>query len=229
MEPEYAAVSADSKRAFISLQEANAIAALDIEQGVFTSIKGLGFKDHSVSGNGLDMRRDGKIQIQPEPNVYGMYNPDGITTYTAGGKTYILTANEGDSRDWNGYTNEKDIKLGKGQDGNADKDIKLTTFDPSNYEVGAGGTGFVSGKTYLFGARSFSIWDADNMSLLYDSGADFEQITARLLPQYFNWSNDDFVFEKRSAKKVPNLRTLKSASWTVSRMLLSAWSGSAAI
>ncbi|MEK3757000.1 choice-of-anchor I family protein [Paenibacillus sp. FSL P4-0338] len=209
LEPEYAAVSADSKRAFISLQEANAIAALDIEQGVFTSIKGLGFKDHSVSGNGLDMRRDGKIQIQPEPNVYGMYNPDGITTYTAGGKTYILTANEGDSRDWNGYTNEKDIKLGKGQDGNADKDIKLTTFDPSDYEVGAGGTGFVSGKTYLFGARSFSIWDADNMSLLYDSGADFEQITARLLPQYFNWSNDDFVFEKRSAKKGPEPEDVK--------------------
>lgn len=95
MEPEYAAVSADSKRAFISLQEANAIAALDIEQGVFTSIKGLGFKDHSVSGNGLDMRRDGKIQIQPEPNVYGMYNPDGITTYTAGERHISLLPMKG--------------------------------------------------------------------------------------------------------------------------------------
>ncbi|WNS46316.1 choice-of-anchor I family protein [Paenibacillus sp. MMS20-IR301] len=209
LEPEYAAVSADSKLAYISLQEANAIATLDIEKGIFTAVKGLGFKDHSLTGNELDMRRDGKIQIQTEANVLGMYNPDGITTYTAGGKTYILTANEGDSRDWKGHLNEKDVVLGKGQDGDSSKDMKVTAFDTSEYEVGAGGTGFNSGTMYLFGARSFSIWDAADMSLVYDSGAEFEQITAKLLPEYFNWSNDDYVFEKRSAKKGPEPEDVK--------------------
>ncbi|ULO05488.1 choice-of-anchor I family protein [Paenibacillus sp. 19GGS1-52] len=209
LEPEYAAVSADSKLAFISLQEANAIATLDIAKGTFTSIKGLGFKDHSAAGNELDMRRDGKIEIKTEANVFGIYNPDGITTYTTGGKTYIVTANEGDSRDWNGYINEKDIKLGKGQDGDATKDMKVTTFDTSDYEVGVNGAGFISGKTYLFGARSFSIWDAEDMSLVYDSGAGLEKQTAKLVPKYFNWSNDDFVFEKRSAKKGPEPEDVK--------------------
>ncbi|MNO27281.1 Endo-1,4-beta-xylanase A precursor [compost metagenome] len=209
LEPEYIAVSADSKQAFVSLQEANAIATLDVETGAFTSIKGLGFKDHSVPGNELDMRRDGKIEIKTEPNVLGMYNPDGIATYTSGGKTYVITANEGDSRDWDGYINEKDVTLGKGQDGDAAKNMKVTTFDTSDYEVGADGAGFKSGKTYLFGARSFSVWNAEDMSLVYDSGADFEQITARLVPQGFNWSNDDFVFEKRSAKKGPEPEDVK--------------------
>jgi 2',3'-cyclic-nucleotide 2'-phosphodiesterase (5'-nucleotidase family) len=144
------------------------------------------------------MRRDGSINIQTENNVLSMYNPDGITTYTYNGKTYLITANEGDSRDWNGYKNEKDIVLGKGQDGNATKDMKVTTFDTSDYEVG---TGFDVAKTYLFGARSFAVWDADTMSLVYDSGAEIEKRTVQLLPEYFNWSNDDTVFEKRSAKK----------------------------
>ncbi|OKP83207.1 hypothetical protein A3842_09415 [Paenibacillus sp. P3E] len=209
LEPEYIAVSADSKHAFISLQEANALVTLDVETGAFTSIKGLGFKDHSIPGNELDMRRDGKINIKSEPGVLGMYNPDGIATYTAGGKTYVITANEGDSRDWSGYSNEKDVTLGKGQDGDATKSMKVTTFDTSDYEVGPAGAGFVSGKTYLFGARSFSVWNAEDMSLVYDSGADFEKITATLLPKGFNWSNDDFVFEKRSAKKGPEPEDVK--------------------
>lgn len=209
LEPEYAAVSADSKKAYITLQEANAIATLDIEKGIFTAIKGLGFKDHSLAGNEIDMRRDGKIDIKTEANVLGMFNPDGITSYTVGGKTYLLTANEGDSRDWNGYLNEKDISLGKGQDGDATKTMKVTAFDTSGYEVGTNGSGFDSGKTYLFGARSFSVWDADTLSLVYDSGADFEKVTAKLLPQYFNWSNDDLVFEKRSAKKGPEPEDVK--------------------
>ncbi|WP_052339898.1 choice-of-anchor I family protein [Gorillibacterium massiliense] len=209
LEPEYIAVSADSKKAYVTLQEANAIATLDITGGTFTSMKGLGFKDYSVAGNELDMRRDGTINIKTEPNVFGIYQPDGITAYTVSGKTYLITANEGDSRDWNGYLNEKDIKLGKGQDGDASKDIKLTTFDTSDYEVGVNGAGFASGKTYLFGARSFAIWDAENMSLVYDSGSTLEKKTAKYLPNYFNWSNDDLVFEKRSAKKGPEPEDVK--------------------
>ncbi|SES94840.1 choice-of-anchor I family protein [Paenibacillus sp. NFR01] len=210
LEPEYAAISADSKKAYITLQEANAIATLDIEKGEFTAIKGLGFKDHSLPGNEIDIRRDGKINIKTEENYFGMFNPDGIASYAVGGKTYLLTANEGDSRDWNGYVNEKDITISNGgQDGDPSKKMKVTAFDTSGYEVGTNGSGFDSSKTYLFGARSFSVWDADSLQLVYDSGADFENYTAKLLPQYFNWSNDDLVFEKRSAKKGPEPEDVK--------------------
>lgn len=202
-EPEYIAIAGN--QAFVSLQEANAIATIDIPSGQVTSVKGLGFKDHGRAGNELDMYRDGKVQIQTEKQVYGMYMPDGIAAYQSGGKTYLLTANEGDSRDWAGYINEKDIELAAtGRDGKDGKAIELTTFDTSDYDGK-----FEEDATYLFGARSFSIWDTSDMSLVYDSGSDFETITGSLYPKYFNWSNDDDVMDKRSAKKGPEPEDVK--------------------
>ena len=59
------------------------------------------------------------------------------------------------------------------------------------------------------GGRSFSIWKADTMELVYDSGSDFEKITAEAYPQYFNWSNDDDEMDKRSAKKGPEPEDVK--------------------
>ena len=72
-EPEYIAVSADSKTAYVSLQEANAIATLDIETATFTSVKGLGFKDYGAPTNEVDIYRDGTANIKPEPGYYGIY------------------------------------------------------------------------------------------------------------------------------------------------------------
>ncbi len=57
LEPEYIAVSHDSKTAWVTLQENNAMAILDIEAGVFTQLVGLGFKDHSQDGNGYSTMR----------------------------------------------------------------------------------------------------------------------------------------------------------------------------
>lgn len=203
LEPEYITIA--NGKAYVSLQEANAIATIDISSGEVLSIKGLGFKDHSQVGNELDMYRDGKIGIKSEAKVYGMYMPDGIASYTANSKTYIVTANEGDSRAWGDYTNELELKLADGgQDGKKDKAIKVTALDPKSSDGN-----FNAGATYLFGARSFAIWNADDMSLVYDSGSDMEQITARELPDYFNWSNDDDVMDKRSAKKGPEPEDVK--------------------
>lgn len=202
-EPEYIAVAGN--QAFVSLQEANAIATIDIPSGLVTSVKGLGFKDHGQAGNELDMYRDGKVQIRTEKQIYGMYMPDGIATYQSGGKTYLLTANEGDSREWGDYSNEIDIELAAtGRDGKDGKSIKLTTFNTSDYDGK-----FEKDATYLFGARSFSIWDTSDMSLVFDSGSDFERITGSLFPKYFNWSNDDDVMDKRSAKKGPEPEDVK--------------------
>ncbi len=99
VEPEYITVSSDSTNAYISLQENNAIAILDLTTSTITDIFPLGVKDHSLPGNGLDASdRDGGINIQTQP-VFGLPMPDAIATYNAGGVDYIVTANEGDARD----------------------------------------------------------------------------------------------------------------------------------
>lgn len=106
LEPEYITVSHDSRTAWVTLQEANAVAVLDIASGEFSALRGLGFKDHLLAGNGLDVSdQDGRIAIQNWP-VLGMYQPDAIASYRYQGHTYLVTANEGDSRDYAGFSEE---------------------------------------------------------------------------------------------------------------------------
>ena len=101
LEPEYIAISEDSTTAWVALQENNALAKIDIASATVTDILPLGYKDHGVAGNGLDVSdEDGEINITTWPGVLGMYQPDAIAAYSAGGNTYLVTANEGDSRAW---------------------------------------------------------------------------------------------------------------------------------
>lgn len=101
LEPEYITISADSKTAWVTLQENNAIARIDIAQQKVTDIYPLGYKDHGVVGNELDVSdKDKKIDIKTWAGLVGMYQPDSIANYQANGQTYLVTANEGDSREW---------------------------------------------------------------------------------------------------------------------------------
>lgn len=101
LEPEYITISGDSKTAWVTLQENNAIARIDIAQQKVTDIYPLGYKDHGVMGNELDVSdRDSKIDIKTWTGLVGMYQPDSIANYQVNGKTYLVTANEGDSREW---------------------------------------------------------------------------------------------------------------------------------
>src|SRR5207249_3533414 len=103
VEPEYIAVSHNSKTAWVTLQENNAIAILDIEAGTFTQLVGLGFKDHSQAGNRLDVSdQDGGINIANWP-VFGIYQPGAIDSKRVGGVTYRVMANEGDTRAYTGF------------------------------------------------------------------------------------------------------------------------------
>lgn len=108
LEPEYIATA--GKYAYVSLQEANAIATLDLESKKFTSVLSLGFKDHSVAGNEIDLLDDGKAKIKNQ-NVYGVYMPDGIDAFEVNGETYLITANEGDAREWGDYSGVKKTKI----------------------------------------------------------------------------------------------------------------------
>lgn len=100
-EPEYIAVSADSKTAWVTLQENNALALVDLQKGKISQVLPLGVKDHGTTGNGLDASdKEKKINIRPWAGVKGMYQPDAIASYSVGGNTYLVMANEGDSRAW---------------------------------------------------------------------------------------------------------------------------------
>ena len=101
-EPEYIALSADGRTAWVTLQENNALAKVDVATATVTDILPLGFKNHGVAGNELDASdADGKtINIKTWPGVHGMFQPDAMASYNVGGKTFLVTANEGDARAW---------------------------------------------------------------------------------------------------------------------------------
>lgn len=216
-EPEYIAVAVDGRTAWVALQENNAIAELDVVTGTIRAVRPLGFKDHSRPRNALDAsNRDGGINIRTWP-VLGMYMPDAIASYGVRGKTYYLTANEGDSRDYDGWSEEfrlKDLTLADGvfdagiqDDANLGR-LKVTSTmgvsngcNPSDIATDVK-TDCVYDTIYAYGGRSFSIWSADGKQT-YDSGSEFERITAQLIPGNFNSNNDENAFDNRSDDKGP--------------------------
>ncbi|MFC3114738.1 choice-of-anchor I family protein [Cellvibrio fontiphilus] len=101
LEPEYIAVSADSRTAWVTLQENNALAVVDIASATITSVKALGYKDHGAAGKGMDSNdEDGLINITTHAGVRGLYLPDAIHAFSVNSSTYLVTANEGDARAW---------------------------------------------------------------------------------------------------------------------------------
>lgn len=208
LEPEYITVSRNSRIAWVSLQEANALAVVDIKRARVVDIKPLGTKDHSLPGNELDAsNKDDAINITNWP-IKGMYMPDGISSYTFRGRTYIVSANEGDSRDYEGYSEEarvKDLVLDPVAFPNAatlQEDENLGRIKTTLANGDTDGDGDFD-ELYSYGARSFSIWTA-NGKQVYDSGSDFEHIIASELPDDFNSNNDENdSFDSRSDDKGP--------------------------
>lgn len=196
VEPEYIAVSADGKTAWISLQENNALAKLDVENAIIRDIYPLGFKDHSQEGNELDpSNKDGKVALATWP-VLGMYQPDSIAAFTGqDGKTYIVSANEGDSREYeddngNGFVEEariKDLKLDPTAFPNAEELQKEENLGRLKITTTLGDTDNDGDydQLYSFGARSFSIWSEEG-ELVFDSGSQFAKVLANQYPSFFN-------------------------------------------
>jgi hypothetical protein len=215
LEPEYIAVSSDSKTAYVALQENNAIAVVDIESAKVLDVLPLGTKDHSVEGNGFDAsNRDDAIDIKTQPTK-GLFQPDAISIVEKDGRTFILTANEGDARDYDGFSEEARVK---------DLTLDPTAFPNAaelqqNENLGRLNTTTTLGDTdgdgdfdeiYSYGARSFSVFEVTNdgsgpqLTQVFDSGDQLEQITAQLLPNDFNSTNDENdSFDARSDDKGP--------------------------
>ena len=208
LEPEFIAFSSDSTRAFVSCQEANCIATLELASGEWLSVKGLGFKDHMLPENALDASdRDDAIRIANWP-ISGILMPDGIARFTIDGVDYIATANEGDGRDYGGYSNEtrvKDVVLDPVAFPDAaslqlQANLGRIKMDASQGDIDNDGD---YDALYSFGGRSMSILDASG-TLIADTGRLMEEVTATLLPDFFNSTNDENdTFDNRSDDKGP--------------------------
>jgi 2',3'-cyclic-nucleotide 2'-phosphodiesterase/3'-nucleotidase/5'-nucleotidase len=207
LEPEYIAVNADGTTAWVALQENNAFAIIDIETASVTDIVPLGTKDHSIPGNGLDASdKDDKVNIRNWP-VKGFYLPDAIATYEVNGETYILSANEGDAREYDTFEEEVRVK---------DVELDPTVFDNIEWlqdndnlgrlaitqTIGDLDNDGLYEELYSFGARSFTIWNSD-AELVWDSGDDFEVVTSNVYGYDFNNNNDENEGDTRSDAKGP--------------------------
>ena len=194
LEPEY--IAASNTKAYVTLQEANAIAVLDISGGSYDGVYSMGFKDLGAESNAIDVLEDDKYEAAVYPDAVGAYMPDGIAAWESGGQQYIATANEGDAREWGDYANEGKVSI-TSADGTEAKKVRAIKAD--------GTDGLPEGKTVLFGGRSFSIYKVEDSGLkqVYDSGNEFEKKTAETLASYFNCSNDDNLIDSRSRKKGP--------------------------
>jgi hypothetical protein len=209
LEPEYIAVSEDGARAWVTLQEANALAIIDVAAAAVERVVPLGYKNHALLGNELDVSdQDGAINIKNWP-IFGMYQPDAIASYQVAGQTYLITANEGDVREWGDYA--EPLRLG-----NEGYVLDATRFPDAatlkqNANLGRLNVSTATGDTdddgdfdaiYAFGARSFSVW-TDAGALVYDSGNEIELRTAKRLPGNFNSNSTANNFDNRSDDKGP--------------------------
>lgn len=200
LEPEY--IACNNNTAYITLQEANAVAILDLVSATYRGVYSLGYQDLSLEENALDLIEDGVYAANTYPDAVAAYMPDGIAMYESDGKTYLVTANEGDAREWGSeedgtaFSNEiKETLIAT--DGTEAEKVRV--IDPEVTD------GLPEGKTVLYSSRSFSVFrvDEDGLTLVFDSGKDFEALSAKYIPEYFNCSNDDNDYDSRSPKKGP--------------------------
>ncbi|XP_078667821.1 mesenchyme-specific cell surface glycoprotein-like [Branchiostoma floridae x Branchiostoma belcheri] len=234
LEPEYLAFSHDETKAYVVLQENNAIAVLDMATASFEEIYPLGSKYWGTAS--LDTSdEDGGINLREWP-IYSLFQPDGMKTFSHRGRHYILTANEGD---------DKEIQIGGEEftDSVKGRDIMRDSLL---------GSGFSSGRVrralrhetelscirfsafdgkdrwdqtkfsalHAFGGRGFSVWDAEDVSLVWDSEDDAERMIASFHPDIFNsYYNEAALdkdirknFDKRSCKKGPETEAVAIGS-----------------
>ncbi|MEO1194073.1 MAG: choice-of-anchor I family protein [Pseudomonadota bacterium] len=212
LEPEYIAISPDGTTAFVALQENNAIAKIDLQTNTVVDVFGLGTVDFSNESK-LDPLDNGVIDIRNVDNLVGLRMPDSIASFEVDGQTYVITANEGDSRDDDedrvGDLAEDgaldpallaDLKAQGLVDDDPDSDIGIERLEVSTVDGDTDGDGDID-VIHTFSSRSFSIFDS-NGNLIFDSGSQFEEIVAELAPGRFN-DDDGDTDEDRSDAKGP--------------------------
>ncbi|ALM89456.1 MULTISPECIES: choice-of-anchor I family protein [Alteromonas] len=229
LEPEY--ITATNDVAYVSLQENNGLAILDLEE-LTVEIVGLGVK--SWSDLNIDIQEDSSVSFGQYDGLYGVYQPDTIANYSWKDATFIVTANEGDAREYFFDSADEATCLSEGglefdaddgclaytdevkvEDLTAEANSELAdlqaTGEADNLRV-TSAMGDVDGSgeydaAYTYGSRSFTIWDQNGLAV-YDSGDDFERITASVHGASFNNGDDENAGDSRSENKGPEPEAL---------------------
>ena len=224
LEPEYVSISKDNKYAYVSIQENNALAIVNLQDNSL-ELKGLGFKEwSSLQLDASD--KDGGVNFKSYPGLYGMYQPDTISSFSWKGANFIVTANEGDAREYFFDTTDEADCIAKGGLDYDEDDGCLAYIDESRVEdltlaanfdylnnddddIGRLKVTTIKGDTnndgqyeslYGYGARSFTIWDSNGL-VVFDSGDDIARITASVHGESFNNNEDENNGDSRSDDK----------------------------
>lgn len=224
LEPEYITISSDSKTAYVTVQENNALLIIDLQDNS-VKLQGLGFKDWSnLSFDASD--KDGGVNFKQYPGLYGMYQPDTIANFTWQGAEFLVTANEGDGREYFfDAADEASCLAAGGLDYDSDdgclsyvdesrvKDLSLADnfsyLNNDNDDIGRLKVTTVKGDVdndgryealYTYGARSFTIWDTNGL-VVFDSGDQVDRITASIHGAAFNNDEDTNEGDTRSDAK----------------------------
>lgn len=204
IEPEYITVSGNY--AYVTLQENNAIAKVNLTTNAIELVKSLGAKSYETD-NTIDIQENGEIEMKNFTGLFGLYQPDSIASYTVNGSTYLVTANEGDGREYlyddeNGEEQESFVDEAKIKKLTLDESIASAYENDNDLKVmtdlgDTDGDGDYD-KLYTYGGRSFSIWDAEG-DLVWDSGDAISKKVAELQPALFN--QDEGEMDGRSGNK----------------------------
>ena len=200
MEPEYITISGDSKTAWVTLQENNGIAKIDIASKTVTNIFPLGFKDYNTNDNAIDVSDlDGTVGSFAKWPLKGIYMPDAISLFEYNGIPYLFTANEGDAREYAALTEAKRVKS---------LSLDLVAFPNAatlklDAQMGRLNVTNTMGDTdsdgdfdvlYSFGARSFSVWNGNTGAQVFDSKNELDK-KALALGVYDDTRSDDKAAE----------------------------------
>lgn len=219
MEPEY--ISVNGNKAYVTLQENNAVAVFNLSSNAWESIASLGAINQTIDASDRDANpANNNPTNRIDDVVTGLQMPDAIATFTVGADVYYVVANEGDSRDAHAtlrpatdemtgiaapleitYSNALNTTYSNliGQAArhqSALGRLRFSKFDGTN------SSGLIT-NLFMFGTRSFCIHKADG-TRVFDSGSDFETITSQRLGNLYN-SELGLVaeFDKRSDNKGP--------------------------
>lgn len=210
LEPEYIAVNSDNQKAFVTIQENNAIAEINLNYKTIAALWALGKKDMSLPGNGFDASdNNNEILIANWP-VKTFYIPDAVATYNVGGTNYLVTANEGDEKEFSNLNERTTV-------GASSYALDPAIFPQSevlkaSHNLGRFRVTNLNGNTdsdaafeeiNAVGSRSFSIFNADTKQIVFDSGDDFERYTAQHFTNIFNADHESNTPKNRSRSKGP--------------------------
>ncbi len=195
-EPEYVTVADNDSVCWVTLQENNAIAKIDLISNTVTQLMPLGYKNYMTGPSMLDASdQTSGIALMNAP-VYGMYQPDAVSQYTVNNQIYLITANEGDSRAYSGLNEESRISsltldpVAYPYAAQMKQNTFLGRLNATNRMGDTDNDGDID-QIYTYGARSFSIWNGNTGAQVYDSGDQLERITSThpVYAPLFNMSN----------------------------------------